>query len=338
MFKNRRGTNISHWLCQSDRRGDDRRKYFTEVDVQRIAEWGFDHIRLPVDEVQLWDEAGRQDSEAFDLLDHALDWALGAGLAVVVDLHILRSHFFTLSAEQKLFTEPAEAEKFADLWKQLSSRLIGRETSKVAYELLNEAVATDPDDWNRVARGAFQAIRSREPERKIVLGSNHFNSVRTFDRLQVPDDKNTILTFHFYHPMLVTHHRAGWSPEGKLYSGKIQYPGEPVPLDVLATLDDSLQKQLAGLNQNYNRDSMLADLEKPLAVARCSGLPLYCGEFGVIHLAPQIVREAWYRDLISVLEENQIGWANWDYKGQFGILDSKGNSTGVAEAMFSAVR
>jgi len=33
----RRGTNISHWLSQSARRGQERRRFFTRDDVRRIA-------------------------------------------------------------------------------------------------------------------------------------------------------------------------------------------------------------------------------------------------------------------------------------------------------------
>ncbi len=51
-----RGVNISHWLSQSSTRGQRRQEYFTEKDVAFIAGLGYDHIRLPVDEEQLWDE------------------------------------------------------------------------------------------------------------------------------------------------------------------------------------------------------------------------------------------------------------------------------------------
>jgi len=334
-----RGINISHWLSQSNRRGAERETWFTQADMERIAKWGFDHIRLPIDEVQMWDESGQPEAEAFGLLESALDWAEQAGLAVVVDLHILRSHFFNQSAEPKLFTDPAESEKFADLWRQLSKRLRGRPNANVAYELMNEAAATDPDDWNRVAMTAFQAIRALEPNRTIVLGSNRWNSVSTFDQLHVPEDKNTILTFHFYHPMLITHHRAGWCPEGKMYNGPVQYPGSPIPSESLSQvvapkINRLIQLNLDELNKAYNRQSMVADFAKPLAVAQRTGLRLYCGEFGVINLAPQLVREAWYRDLVSVFNECQIDWALWDYKGAFGIIDSEGRSSGIAEVMF----
>ena len=73
-FAVRRGTNVSHWLSQSRRRGDERRGFFTREDVALAAKLGFDHLRIPVDEEQLFDESGRPIEEAFALLDAALDW------------------------------------------------------------------------------------------------------------------------------------------------------------------------------------------------------------------------------------------------------------------------
>ena len=248
------------------------------------------------------------------------------------------SHFFISAAEPKLFTEPVAAEKFADLWRQLSARLKSRANQRVAYELMNEAVATNPDDWNRVAQLAFHAIRDREPARPIVLGSNRWNSALTFDQLQVPADQSTILTFHFYLPMLVTHHRAWWCPEGKMYAGPVQYPGAPIPAESLSQVqlpaaDRLVKLDLNEINKPYDRSVMVAAIAKPLAVAQRTGLPLYCGEFGAIDLTPLPVRQAWYRDLISVFAEYRIGWAAWDYKAEFGIIDRHGRSTGIAEIL-----
>jgi hypothetical protein len=56
-FAVRRGTNVSHWLSQSRRRGEERRRFFTREDVAVVAKLGFDHLRIPVDEEQLFDEA-----------------------------------------------------------------------------------------------------------------------------------------------------------------------------------------------------------------------------------------------------------------------------------------
>ncbi len=46
-FSVKRGVNISHWLSQSNVRGENRAVFFTEADVKFLSEVGFDHLRLP---------------------------------------------------------------------------------------------------------------------------------------------------------------------------------------------------------------------------------------------------------------------------------------------------
>lgn len=349
VFELHRGTNISHWLSQSTRRGEERVAWFTQDDVRHIAGLGFDHIRLPFDEEQLWDEQGNLEPEALQLLESALDWCQEAGLRVVLDLHILRSHHFISREQPALFTDPEEAQRFAGLWRSLSQRLHERPTDQVAYELLNEAVAQDPAAWNRVAHTAYRALRELEPERTIVLGSNEWNSPHTYDQLEVPSgDPNLILTFHFYEPAPVTHYRAHWTPIGR-YTGPVQYPGPPIPpegLDQARAIfgelaetrglsADQVERRFREATAPYTRASMEGSIAKPLAARAATGLPLYCGEFGCIELCPHEVRSAWYRDIVWVFKEHGIAWANWDYKGGFGIITPSGRDTGIAELLLS---
>ncbi len=44
---------------------------------------------------------------------------------------------------------------------------------------------------------------------------------------------------------------------------------------------------------------------------------------GLSRTVPDAARLQWYRDVKSVLEENNIGWATWDYKGGFGIINKE---------------
>ncbi len=333
-FTIQRGTNISHWLSQSKRRGGERRAWFTQQDVRLLAARGFDHLRIPVDEEQLWDADGRPESEAFDLLDAALDWAEAAGMRAVVDLHILRSHYFNDKNEPALYRDPVAQETFCGLWRKLSDRLRRRSQERVAYELLNEAVARNDSDWNRVAMAAYDTVRAAEPERTIILGSNRFCSASTFDALTIPTAGPCILTFHYYSPMLITHYRASWW-EGGVYSGPVQYPGLPVAPEDVAALDPDLKAKMKEWNQPHNRERMVADLAQPLAARARTGHSLYCGEFGVICHAPQEPRLNWYRDLIGVFREHGIAWANWDYKGGFGIVTQEGRDTGIADALLA---
>lgn len=333
-FKIHRGINISHWLSQCDGRSE-RQTWFTQKDVNYLADLGFDHLRIPVDEKELWHENGRSDQEAFDLLNNALDWCESAGLRAVIDLHILRSHYF-LDDSPELYTNPEAQAHFVDLWRALSGEFNGRSNDLVAYELLNEAVAPDPEDWNKVAHMAFNGVRELEPERTIVLGSNHFCEAETFKDLAVPDDENCVLTFHYYNPMLITHYTAQWWANGAAYDGPVQYPGQPIADEVWDGLSPEMKAKLQSENAPFSRDSIVSGIAQPLAVRERTKRPLYCGEFGAYEKSPQQLRLAWYRDMISVFNEFDIAWANWDYKGDFGIITADGKDTGIADVLLNS--
>lgn len=83
-FRISRGVNISHWLSQSQRRGQERQTFFTKKDVAYIAGLGYDHIRLPIDEEQMWDESGNKENEAFTLLNNVwANWDYKGGFGIV---------------------------------------------------------------------------------------------------------------------------------------------------------------------------------------------------------------------------------------------------------------
>lgn len=320
-FTIKEGVNISHWLSQSNRRGIDRLEFFTQEDVKLIASIGYNHIRLPVDEKQLWDEEGNKEEEAFQLLHNAINWSRESGLRIIIDLHIIRSHHFN-SETRPLWTDPAEQDKLVNLWQQLSEELIDYPNGLLAYEIMNEAVADDPDDWNKLIARVVADIRKTEAERKIVIGSNRWQSVNTFDDLVIPeDDRNLILSFHFYHPFAFTHHMASWTFI-RDYTGPVHYPGVIITEEDLADLPEELASIMKGQAESYTRDSMISDIHKPLKFAQEHNLPLYCGEFGCLPTVNSDDMLLWYSDLKSILEKNGIAWANWDYKGGFGIVNN----------------
>ena len=328
-FEIHRGTNISHWLSQSQARGDERRRWFTRANVEQISRWDFDHLRLPVDEEQLWATDGSREPEGFELLLEALDWCHQAGLRVVVDLHILRSHYFNDEDVPALYTDPAEGRRFAALWGDLSSALGSLPTDLVAYELLNQAVAPTSHAWNVVWRLAYEVIRANEPDRTIVLGSNRFNQCQTFPKLSVPRDDNLMLTFHYYNPMFVTHYTAPWWRQGGSYAGPIRYPGRPIPDSQHIAVERLRDAGIEHENRDFDCEVMITDMKVPLSIADAAGHPLYCGEFGCYEHTPPDIREAWYRDMARAFRELDIAWANWDYKGNFGLIDDSGKETGV---------
>jgi endoglucanase len=311
-FKIMKGTNVAHWLSQSNRRGEERKVFFTEKDIRYIDSLGFDHIRLPIDEEQMWDVTGKRNEDAFALLNNCLEWSSKAGLRVVVDLHILRSHHFN-EKEKPLWTVPAEQDKFIALWKDLSGFLHEWPDAMVAYEPMNEPVADDPEEWNRLLGRLIDSMRIWEPSRVLVLGSNRWQSADTFDKFKVPaNDTNIILSFHFYEPFFLTHYQASWT-NLKDFKGEVNYPGQIV-------LNSNLPEHM----RVYNRDTLEYMMRKPFHLADSLKLPLYCGEFGIYKDFFPEAKLAWYRDMISIFEEHDVAYANWNYKsGAFGIVDDQ---------------
>jgi len=321
-FEIKKGTNVAHWLSQSKRRGTEREQFFKEEDVQNIAQMGFDHIRLPIDEVQMWDENGKRHDSAFLLLEKCIEWCIKSNLKVVVDLHILRSHYFN-AKEKPLWTVPAEQEKFFDLWRDLSKSLKKFPTHMVAYELMNEAVADDHESWNQLVAKAHAVIRELEPNRTIVIGSNRWQSADTFDALKVPaDDPNILLSFHFYEPFMLSHYKASWTFL-KDYSGPVSYPGLVLSKENFDKMSKELQPEVERfVGKEFDKASLFEMWTQPIEKAKQLGLPLYCGEFGIIADAPEKDRLNWYRDMMALFEEHGIGYANWNYRSDnFGLLD-----------------
>jgi len=58
------------------------------------------------------------------------------------------------------------------------------------------------------------------------------------------------------------------------------------------------------------------------AIAKRDSIPLMVQEFGVYNKTPHDVTIAFLSDLLRLFNENQIGWALWNFSGTFGILNS----------------
>lgn len=311
-FTIEKGVNIAHWLSQSKARGEARASYFTAEDVARIAGWGFDHVRIPIDEEQMFHEDGTKDPEAFSLLHSALDLCAANGLRAIVDLHILRSHHFNASVKP-LFTERAAQESFYQCWREISGELKDYPVSMVAYELMNEPVADDPEDWNKIVKECYDVIRGLEKERVIVIGSNMWQSYNTVDKLTLPEgDPNIILSFHYYNPMPLTHYRASWTGYRDLMD-PVSYPGEVLPG-----------------GESYDKERFLKNFSKVTEVGRKYGIPVYCGEYGCLAFKDNDAqRYRWLEDMNSAFDSLSIARAVWCYregKGGFGILSSSGTT------------
>ncbi len=322
------GVNLGGWLSQYPAYDPQHFKTFiTADDIQRIAEWGFDHVRLPVDHPVLIDEErpGIYRSSGFDYLLQAVEWCCEAGLRVVLDLHSAPGYRFDATGQNTLFSDSARQEQFVALWGVLAERLHS-EPDWLAFELLNEVVLPESSPWNRLAQAALARIRQVDPTRLVLIGANGYASADQLQYLEIQADPQVIYTFHFYEPVLVTHQRAYWVPWLTAFDRAVEYPGPvPEPQRLL-----EIRPDMRAFVEEYSRRPMDSELLRrflrpALDFVRRSGQTVYCGEYGVIDRASPETRLRWTSDFVDLLREYGIGRALWSYKAMdFGLVDGEG--------------
>ena len=274
----------------------------------------------------MWDSTGVPIKEAFKHLTNCLDWCAKYKLRAIVDLHTVRAHHFNAANDgttNTLWVDSLAQKNFINIWVQLSGVLHTYANSMVAYEILNEAVAPDHEDWNKLLKKTIAAIRNLEPERVLVIGANMWQIAPNLKYLKLPEgDKNIILSFHTYSPLAFTHYKADWT-QIKYYKGPVHYPGQIISngdyKKYIDTTNLGLLNQTSDARDIFNKQRLIKVFKEGLAFAKSKNLQLYCGEFGCLATVDRKERLAFYTDMITSLEENNVAWCNWEYKGDFGI-------------------
>ncbi|MFP4016612.1 MAG: glycoside hydrolase family 5 protein [Halanaerobiales bacterium] len=323
------GVNLGGWISQYGNKGKEHyQSFITEEDIKRIAGWGMDHVRLPVDYPVLEDDDNPfvYKESGFSYIDNCLEWCDNNNLNVILDLHKAPGYSFGSLDENSLFENPEMRKRFISLWKYITERY-SSQGENLILELLNEMVEPDSKRWNKLAHETIAAIRDIDSKRKIIYGGNRYNSVSELKNIKLLDDPNVIYTFHFYHPHLFTHQKAGWSEMAMDYNQTIEYPGKFTNLDRFIA-EHPRYKGWADRNRGIeiNKEMLWEDMQPAVDFLKESGRELYCGEFGVIDHTPIESRVRWHRDFIDILNELKIGRAVWTYKGMnFALVDLDGN-------------
>jgi endoglucanase len=64
------------------------------------------------------------------------------------------------------------------------------------------------------------------------------------------------------------------------------------------------------------------DRIEPWKKLEARGVGVHVGEWGAFNRTPHAVVLAWMRDCLALWREAQWGWALWNFRGAFGVLDS----------------
>ena len=238
------------------------------------------------------------------------------------DIAFSTSHSgYRTTISKTLWNDNNAQQHFVELWRQIQGELKQYPNNLLAYELLNEPTAPTATDWNQLAAKALAAIRMEEPDRKVVIGSNLWNNVTQVPLIEVPaNDKNIILTFHFYNPHLLTHYQASWQSLLAHITAPVQYPGLTISDTDFQTLGEASQKAIDNEGRTFDKAKIKALIGQAVTRAQALGLEVWCGEFGCYNRTPVQSRLRWIEDVAQVCREYGVGHCLWNFQGGFGFV------------------
>lgn len=315
-----KGINLGGWFSQCDYSKDRFDNFIKEEDLAKIAGWGLDHVRVPVDYNLVENDDGSYKESGFAYLDRVIDWCGNNKLNMILDLHKTYGYSFDVGEQESgFFFEEKHQERFYRLWEEFARRY-GKFSNRLAFELLNEV--TDKsycEKWREISAKCIDRIRAIAPDTYILLGGYWNNHASAVKDLQLPVDDKIIYNFHCYDPLIITHQGARWV--------------QGMPADFRYDYDhtyneyyDTYQKYFANtwggflpnvpdMNAKFGSEFFINLMAEAAQVAEERNVPLYCGEYGVIELATPETILSWYKDINTAFKKYGIGRAAWSYRG-----------------------
>lgn len=320
---------------------------FQEDDFRWMRDWGFNWARLPMD-YRFWTDSQdffKIQEDKVVPIDRAI--RLGEKYGVHINLCLHRAPGYCIldtmdeaftgihitKEKSSVFSDPKMRDAFVYQWAYFADRYKGISSEKLSFNLVNEPVVTPNSteieelkkagkftpgnvfnaetaqrhapEYTRVARAAIDAILKRDPQRLIVTdGYNGGTAI-------IPDlfDTGVLQSCHTYHPIQLTHYQCEWV-RGVL-TGAASPPTWPLKTAQGVTVDRA----------------QLAQTFQPWGGLAAHGVPIHFGEMGCYKHTPPDVVLAWFDDTLSVLRDLHTGWALWNFRGPFGVLDTERRGT-----------
>jgi endoglucanase len=289
-----------------------------------MRDWGFDFVRIPmaypyyldIDRTRNIkpDEVYKINNGAVDRIDKLITMAHQYGMHVSLNLH--RAPGYCVNAgfyePYNLWRDSEAQEAFNWHWNMWAKRYKNVSSKKISFDLVNEpSMREDMNDqhskrsevpgdvYRQVAKGAAESIRKENPSHLVIAdGNNVGNTV-------IPEiiDLNIGQSCRGYFPGIISHYKAPWAHKDAENLPEPKWPGQ--------------------VGDQYLSRKMLEDYYKPWIELTKKGVGVHCGECGCWNKTPHDVFLAWFSDVIDILGKNDIGFALWEFAGDFGILNSR---------------
>ncbi|MDH3649549.1 MAG: cellulase family glycosylhydrolase [Saprospiraceae bacterium] len=288
-----------------------------------MADWGFNFVRIPMaypayirfDRTKdlTTGRVRKFDRKAVEKVDNLIYLAQKYGLHASLNLH--RAPGFCVNAGFKepynLWTDDEALDDFCHHWKFWAKRYKSSTREEISFDLLNEpCVREDMNDqhskrgpipgelYRNMVLRAMKVIRKANPNHLIIADGNNVGR----DVISEITDLDVGQSCRGYNPGIISHYRAPW-----VYKDSSDLPVPIWPGQV---------------GDQYLDRSMLEEFYQPWIDLVNQGVGVHCGECGCWNKTPHSVFLAWFSDLLDILRESKIGFALWEFRGSFGILDS----------------
>ena len=261
---------------------------------QLIKDAGFNSIRLPI----RWDTHTMEkapytiDPNFFARIDWAIKNAMSRNLVLIINMHNYYDFYKNPNGHK---------ERFLAIWRQIAERYKDYPDT-LLFETLNE-----PQDnlkgvfeWNSVVKEWLAVVRESNPNRMLVIGSANYNNYTELKGLELPkDDRNIIVTFHYYMPYKFTHQGAPWAAESVRTIG-------------------------VKWGSDGDKRAMTRDFNTAATWGKENGRPILLGEFGVYYKADPNSRVRWTKTAADTAIEDGFSFTYWEFCHEnFGIYDQK---------------
>ena len=285
--------------------------HYDEEDFQMMSDLGFDFVRLPLS-YKFWikgDDPFRIDTDLIAPVDDAVRWGEKYGIHVNIGFH--RGPGFCIHDRPgrpgtpepfNLWTDEEALNCFILHWVTFAKRYRAESAKNVSFNMLNESAGVSPEAHAKVMRAATRAVHEISPERICIvdgLAGGNYPMAELGDLAK----ENVAQSCRGYIPSGISHYRASWVDT----NGDFPYPVWPGGL---------------ARNEVWTAERLDNHFKAWAAIGQAFNMGVHCGEGGSNSNCPHEVGLRWLDDMLNSLKTYNIGYAQWEFNGNFGVINS----------------
>ena len=179
-----------------------REHFLTEADFDRIADFGFNFVRLGFDHAVVEEAPGVLQDDWYRHFDRAIEACEARGLYVLIDLHGAPRRQSAAKPTgrrgvNRFFFEPAAQDRAMTIWRAIAHRYRDR-PAVFAYEALNEPWGAGTQDLRGFVYRWYDEIRTIDPDKILCFPGWSNGLEKVYSNPHELDQTNVIFDMHFY--------------------------------------------------------------------------------------------------------------------------------------------